>query len=259
MIYQISESTLVSSTRSPTVTLSDLKDAEPVLKLSRERTNLFLYLCDLLCNLAQYHIFRSHLYMLSSNVSTRVATLLSARDKHLRLCAPQYLRLRSMVSHTLFLAAFRFFRICIKLNNKNYLNHLMKVDVFKPILELTLQESHRDSLLSATCQELFEYMRRVCLSLVKAAVVFTMPCQENIKELIHHCMTKHDAIIQQLATVPLGAPRFMAFIRRWEINIEPPPPEEVRPNRYVTGCCGPILSANCLQGEQRVFPYWPSN
>ncbi|KAL4076285.1 component of IIS longevity pathway SMK-1-domain-containing protein [Scleroderma citrinum] len=180
---------------------SDIPDfrkyTEPVLKLSRERTNLFLYLCDLLCNFAQHHTFRSHLYMLSSSVSTRVATLLSARDKHLRL------------------SAFRFFRICLKLNNKNYLNHLMKMDVFKPILQLALQESHRDSLLSATCQELFEHMRR-----------------ENMKELINHCMTKHDAIIQQLAVMPLGGPRFMAFIRRWEINIEPPP-QEVHPDRFV--------------------------
>lgn len=46
-------------------------------------------------------------------------------------------------------------------------------------------------------------------------------------------MTKHDAIIQQLAAMPLGGPRFMAFIRRWEINIEPPPPGEVHTDRYV--------------------------
>lgn len=58
---------------------------DPALKLSREKTNLFLYLSDLLCNFAQQHAFRSHFYMLSSNISVRVATLLGARDKHLRL------------------------------------------------------------------------------------------------------------------------------------------------------------------------------
>ncbi|KAG6334864.1 hypothetical protein ID866_4224 [Astraeus odoratus] len=173
-------------------------DVEPALKLSRERTNLFLYLCDLLCTFAQQHAFRSHLYMLSSNISIRVATLLSARDKHLRL------------------SAFRFFRICLKLNNKNFLIHLMKLDVFKPILDLALLESHRDSLLSASCQEFFEHMRR-----------------ENMKELIHHCMTKHRAIIEQLSHTRLGGPRFVAFIRRWEINIEPPPKEEEQPDQDV--------------------------
>lgn len=39
--------------------------------------------------------------------------------------------------------------------------HLIKLDVFKPILDLTIQESRRDSLLSASCQEFFEHMRRV--------------------------------------------------------------------------------------------------
>ncbi|KAH7931318.1 DUF625-domain-containing protein [Leucogyrophana mollusca] len=171
------------------------KLTEPILRLSREKTNLYLYLCDLLCNFAQQHAFRIHFYMLSSNISARVATLLSARDKHLRL------------------AAFRFFRVCVKMNNRNFLNHLMKLDVLKPILDLTLQESRRDSLLSASCQELFDHMRR-----------------ENMKELIHHCMTKHDALVRRLAETPLGGPRFISFIRRWEMNVEPPPKEEERPD-----------------------------
>lgn len=171
-------------------------DGEPTLKLSREKTNLFLYLCDLLCIFAQQHTFRSHFYMLSSNISTRVATLLSARDKHLRL------------------SAFRFFRICLKLNNKNFFNHLLKLDVFKPILDLALQESYRDSLLSASCQEFFEHMRR-----------------ENMKELINYCMTKHEAVVRQIATTPTGGARFSAFIRRWEINVEPPPKEETQSDR----------------------------
>lgn len=134
--------------------------------------------------------------MLSSNISTRVATLLSARDKHLRL------------------SAFRFFRICLKLNNKNFFNHLLKLDVFKPILDLALQESYRDSLLSASCQEFFEHMRR-----------------ENMKELINYCMTKHEAVVRQIATTPTGGARFSAFIRRWEINVEPPPKEETQSDR----------------------------
>ncbi|KAF8138310.1 component of IIS longevity pathway SMK-1-domain-containing protein [Boletus edulis] len=174
------------------------KQTDPVSKLSRERTNLFLYLSDLLCNFAQQHAFRSHFYMLSSNISTRMATLLSARDKHLRL------------------AAFRFFRICLKINNKNFLAHLIKLDVFKPILQLTLQESHRDSLLSASCQEFFEHMRR-----------------ENIKDLISHCMTVHRDIIRKLSETRLGGPRFSAFVRRWEINVEPLP-KEVKNDRNST-------------------------
>ena len=47
-----------------------------------------------------------------------------------------------------------------------------------------------------------------------------------MKELINHCMIRHESKIRELATTPIGGPRFSAFIRRWEINIEPPPKEE---------------------------------
>ncbi|CAL1700107.1 unnamed protein product [Somion occarium] len=173
---------------------------ETSLPLSRERTNLLLHLCELLSSFALQHSFRSHFYMLSSNVAVRVASLLRAKDKHLRL------------------AALRFFRVLLRLNNRNLFNHLIKHDILKPLLELTLQESRRDNLLSSSCQELFDFIRR-----------------ENLKELINHCMTKHEDLVKALAATQLGSARFKGFIRRWEINIEPPPKEEekvelVRPN-----------------------------
>jgi protein phosphatase-4 regulatory subunit 3 len=56
----------------------------PLLHLTRETTNRYLYVCDLLGNFALQHSFRSHFYMLSSNISLRVASLLRARDKHLK-------------------------------------------------------------------------------------------------------------------------------------------------------------------------------
>lgn len=42
-------------------------------------------------------------------------------------------------------------------------------------------------------------------------------------------MTKHEDKIKTLAASALGGPRFQAFIRRYEINIEPPPKEEEKP------------------------------
>ncbi|PCH40772.1 DUF625-domain-containing protein [Wolfiporia cocos MD-104 SS10] len=180
----------VDSLFRPLEDVPDFKSNSP-LTISRERANLYLYLCDLLASFTLQHSFRSHFFVLSSNLSTRIATLLRAKDKHLRL------------------AAFRFFRTCVKLHNPNMLKHLIKFDVFEPILNLTLLESRRDNLISASCQEFFECLRR-----------------ENVKEAIHHCMTRHGAKIRQLAETPLGGPRFQGLIRRWEINIAPPPPEE---------------------------------
>lgn len=47
-----------------------------------------------------------------------------------------------------------------------------------------------------------------------------------MKELIHHCMTKHEDQVRKLAGTPLGGSRFQQFIRRWEMNIEPLPVED---------------------------------
>jgi protein phosphatase-4 regulatory subunit 3 len=84
----------------------------------------------------------------------------------------------------------------------------MKHDILKPILDLTIQESRRDNLLSCSCQEYFENMRK-----------------DNIKDLVRFCMTAHEAEIQQLAKSSLGGQRFELFIRRWEMNNEPLPSE----------------------------------
>ncbi len=135
------------------------------LILAREKTNLYLSLCDLLSTFVWQHSFRSHFFMLSSSISSHVATLLFSKDKHLRLgWWPSY---RSVVSTLLItlprlLAALRFFRIHLKNNNRNFLSHLTKLEVFKPIVELTVKESRRDTLVNSSCQEFFEFMRRVC-------------------------------------------------------------------------------------------------
>jgi protein phosphatase 4 regulatory subunit 3 len=57
---------------------------EPVLHLSREKANLYLYLCDLLCNLVVQHVFDTHRFVHDKKLVIRVATLLSTRDKHLK-------------------------------------------------------------------------------------------------------------------------------------------------------------------------------
>ncbi|KAK7470262.1 Platinum sensitivity protein, variant 2 [Stygiomarasmius scandens] len=176
---------------SPFSELQEWKNfSDPVLPLTREQTNRYVYLCDLLYNFTLQHQHRSVFFVMSTNIVLRVATLLKAKDKHLR--------------H----AAFRFFRLLLKLNNQNIHSQIMKHDILKPILDLTLRESRRDNLLSCSCQEYFEHMRR-----------------ENMKDLIKFCMTKHEEEIKALAKSPLGGQRFQMFIRRWEMNNEPLPVE----------------------------------
>lgn len=58
-------------------------------------------------------------------------------------------------------AALRVFRVIVKMSNRHMMDAVLQTGVFKPVLELTLRESRRDNLLSASCQELFEFIRRV--------------------------------------------------------------------------------------------------
>lgn len=62
---------------------------------------------------------------------------------------------------TTIIASFRIFRLLLKQNNPSIHNLIIKNDILKPILDLTLSESRRDNLLSCSCQEYFELMRKV--------------------------------------------------------------------------------------------------
>ncbi|KAL1721678.1 component of IIS longevity pathway SMK-1-domain-containing protein [Schizophyllum commune] len=174
----------------PITDLPDWRSLNGVLPLTREETNRYVYLCDLLYNFTQHHNFRIMVHIMSQGLMTRVATLFRARDKHLR--------------HS----AFRFFRLLLRMNNNNMHQQMVKHDLFKPIIDLTLSESRRDNLLSGSCQDLFEHIRR-----------------ENMKSIIEFIMKNHGDDIRKLAETPLGRHRFEMFIRRYEINCESPPAE----------------------------------
>ena len=60
-------------------------------------------------------------------------------------------------------ASLRVFRACFRSPNVFVTRHLIKQDVVLPIIELTAREARRDNMLSSTCQEFFEYIRRVRL------------------------------------------------------------------------------------------------
>ncbi|EJD53799.1 DUF625-domain-containing protein [Auricularia subglabra TFB-10046 SS5] len=162
------------------------------LKFTKDQANLFLYLCDLLSAFILQHSFRSQIFLFTSKLHLRVATLLRAKDKHVRL------------------AAIRFFRACMKIDNQKINALFDEGEVFQPLLEFTLREARRDNLLSSAAQELFDFIRR-----------------ENRKDVIRGLVTRHNAHLQQLIALPATSDRFKMLVRRHEMNIEPPPlPEE---------------------------------
>ncbi|KAG6845446.1 hypothetical protein H0H87_009354 [Tephrocybe sp. NHM501043] len=178
----------------PLFDLPEWRNAQgPLLPLTRHETNRYVYLSDLMFNFVGQHHFRIHFYLMSTNILVRVASLLKARDKHLR--------------H----ASFRIFRLLLRQNNPNTHAQVIKHDILKPLLDLTIQESRRDNLLSCSCQEYFDFIRK-----------------EKIKELGKVCWVKHEEDIRTLAKSPLGGQRFEQFIAwiQFEIlkqNKEPSP------------------------------------
>ena len=63
------------------------------LVLSRAYSDLYLYLCDLLCGFMLQHSYQSHFFVLGNNIASRIASLLYSREKHLRLGTPCLLSL----------------------------------------------------------------------------------------------------------------------------------------------------------------------
>ncbi|KAF9057866.1 component of IIS longevity pathway SMK-1-domain-containing protein [Panaeolus papilionaceus] len=171
--------------------LTDLQEwknfTDPVLVLTREEANRYVYLCELLHNFIMNHSFRSHFHIMSSDILSRVATLFKAKDKHLR--------------H----AAFKIMRALFKQPNVNAHTQLVKYDLFKPILDLSLSESLRDNLINSCSQEFFEFIRK-----------------NNLKDLIKFCMVRHRDLVEKLAKQPLAGEIFDLLIRRYEINENPP-------------------------------------
>lgn len=120
-------------------------------------------------------------------------------------------------------------------------NHFFKHEIFLRVLNITAEESRRDTLLSASCQELFEYMRKVCgrdtrCIATRRSLPSSTSSQENMKEAINHCMTVYGGKVRALAENPLLGPRFQNFIRRWEMNNASPPPEEEKKAESYVHC-----------------------
>ncbi|KAG8897079.1 Platinum sensitivity protein [Tulasnella sp. 403] len=205
----------------PLTEIPEFRDVTaPIFDLSRDQSSLILYLCDNLCNFVYQHSHRSQFFLLSTHISKRIATLLKAREKHLRL------------------AALRFFRVCIKMNNNFLLRHLAKNDLFAPLLELTLKEARRDNLINASCQEFFEYIRK-----------------ENIRFIINHIMEKYEPRVRELCKFGSIGDRFRGMVIRWEQNNEPPakdaPPEKIHGRIPRLGRPGQgLLTAALMESEE---------
>ncbi|CDU24430.1 related to PSY2-subunit of protein phosphatase PP4 complex [Sporisorium scitamineum] len=179
---------------SPFNTLPDfrvLSKGEKLASQPRHRSALYGHLCDLLCHMIAHHSFRSQYFVLTSEISKKVGSLLHSREKFLRL------------------SALRFFKYCLASNNQFTNRHFVKIELFSTILGLLEAEGDRNNLVASACLDFFEHMRR-----------------ENMKYLISECMDRHGARMRQLADLPHTAPCFSLLVSQWEKNREPLPQQD---------------------------------
>ncbi|KAG9019471.1 Platinum sensitivity protein [Tulasnella sp. 427] len=156
-----------------------------VYPISRDQSSLYLFLCDGLASFITQHGHRIQFFILHTNVSRKIATLLKAKEKHVRL------------------AALRYFRLCLKMGNNFFHRHMVKNDVFGPMLDAALKEARRDNLVNCSCQEFFEHIRK-----------------ENLRIIIRHMMDNYEPKVRALSKYGSMGERFRGILLRWDQNNE---------------------------------------
>ncbi|KAK6532849.1 Platinum sensitivity protein [Arthrobotrys megalospora] len=145
--------------------LSDL-EGRTITALSPYESALYTHLLELLCFFVRHHLFRNKYFILSENIAPRVAQLLTASEKFVQL------------------AALKFFRACVQLNDEFYNRQLIKNKLLEPILNIVIETMPKDNLLNSACLEFFEFIKR-----------------EGIKLLINHLVEQYRERLSEITYV----------------------------------------------------------
>ncbi|TIB80591.1 DUF625-domain-containing protein [Wallemia mellicola] len=168
--------------------ISDGNVAPPQLDFNQ--STIALSLCDLLSFFVTNHQFRAQYFILQTPISKKLVQLLRVKQKHLRL------------------AALRYLRACVSLNNEFMVRYLDRQDLFKPMLDVALREGRKDNLISASILDLFESIRRI-----------------NNRVMINSLVGKHEEDVRQLMKYTFIGGVFTKLFERWEQLNEPAQPE----------------------------------
>ena len=168
----------------------------PVNDITFHEVQLFNHLVEIIIYLSRTHQFRSKFYIFNEDISSRIAQLLSAPQKHLKLsmsrALPALCKLQLLTFAT---AALKFFRQCVGLQDEYYNRAIMQKNHFAPILNIVYETMPRDNLLNSACLELFEYIKR-----------------ENVKPLIEHLVEVFRPKLEEITYVDT----FKALIYRYD-------------------------------------------
>ncbi|KAL3626588.1 hypothetical protein CASFOL_030137 [Castilleja foliolosa] len=142
-------------------------DSNPVSSDGRSRSKsgvkpeILLHICNLLCLCVSQHPYRIKCNFLLSNMIDKVLCLTRRREKYLVV------------------AAIRFVRALVSRRDEHLMDHLVKKNVLKPVIDVFVANGDRNNLLNSAVLELIEFI-----------------CKENLKVLIRYLV---DTFWDQLA------------------------------------------------------------
>ncbi|RKO90701.1 component of IIS longevity pathway SMK-1-domain-containing protein, partial [Blyttiomyces helicus] len=117
--------------------------ATDVLVLDERRASIVGLLCQIVCFAVRQHQIKMKFYIVTYNLLAKVAILLKAREAFVRL------------------GALRVLRTCIGMKDEFYLRNMLKLDVFRAVVDAFEATKGRYNLFNSACLEFFEFIRAV--------------------------------------------------------------------------------------------------
>ncbi|GFP99615.1 serine/threonine-protein phosphatase 4 regulatory subunit 3 [Phtheirospermum japonicum] len=171
-------------------------DSKPVSSDGRSRSKsgvkpeILLNICDLLCFCVLQHPYRIKCNFLLNNVIDKVLCLTRRREKYLVV------------------AAIRFVRALVSRSDEHLMNHLVKNNVLKPIIDAFVANGDRYNLLNSAVLDLIEYIRKENLKILVRYLVDTFWDQlakfENLSS-IHALKVKYEQSLENVGTTSTGS------------------------------------------------------
>jgi len=160
-----------------------LKLTFAVNDLTFQEVTLYSHLADILTFFVRQHLFRTRNAIHSEQLAPRVAQLLKAPQKHVKLgmCSTHHVCWNQPLTEVV---ALKFFRTLISLQDTFYQALMTHNNTFGLILDIVLETMPRDNLLNSACLELFEFIKR-----------------ENIKPFIVHVVEKYREKLERITYV----------------------------------------------------------
>ncbi|KAL3648610.1 hypothetical protein CASFOL_005013 [Castilleja foliolosa] len=154
------------------------------------KPEILLNICDLLCFCVLQHPYRIKCNFLLNNVIDKVLCLTRRREKYLVV------------------AAIRFVRALVSRSDEHLMNHLVKNNVLKPIIDVFVANGNRYNLLNSAVLDLIEYIRKENLKVLVRYLVDTFWEQlakfENLSS-IHALKVKYEQSLENVGTTSTGS------------------------------------------------------